>query len=362
MVDITSDANGCFSISDEKTSNIVRFVSYDSRGMNSSKQSYLRGVLADCDILFLQEHWLSEDQLCSLNMLSADHVSVGVSGFGNECVLSGRPFGGCAIFWRKTLSLAATPVVTNSRRICALHLSGNGSSLLCVCVYMPYESDSTSTDEFQFQLSIVDTVISQFPNSHIILGGDFNVDLSRNWTNTTVLNDYCRQACLFPVIHHERSIVDYTHHFNMKHFGSIDHFIVSEQLYQVSVCKQLVLHDVDNTSDHDPLCLHLALDVAQMDFCQRISHPKPSWDKAKDTHIAAYKELLSAKLRDIELPYLALVCKDVCCTNIDHVCSLNKYCNEIADACISSAEATIPVSRCRSTRGCIPGWSEYVAP
>ena len=68
----------------------------------------------------------------------------------------------------------------------------------------------------------------------------------------------------------------------MKHFGSIDHFIVSEQLYHVSVCKQLVLHDVYNTSDHDPLCLHFALDVAQMDFCQRISHPKPSWDKAKD--------------------------------------------------------------------------------
>ena len=53
--------------------------------MNSSKQSYLRAVLADCDILFLQEHWLSEDQLCSLNMLSADHASVGISGIDNEC-------------------------------------------------------------------------------------------------------------------------------------------------------------------------------------------------------------------------------------------------------------------------------------
>jgi len=41
-------------------------------------------------------------------MLSADHVSVGVSSFDNEGVLSGRPVGGCAIFRRKTLYLTAT--------------------------------------------------------------------------------------------------------------------------------------------------------------------------------------------------------------------------------------------------------------
>jgi len=114
-------------------------------------------------------------------------------------------------------------VVTNSRRICAIHFIGKGISLLCVCVYMPYESDSTSVDEFHFQLSTVDSVISQCPDSHIILGGDCNVDLSTNWTNTKVLDDYCLHACLFPVIRYENSTVDYKHHFNMKYFGSIDH-------------------------------------------------------------------------------------------------------------------------------------------
>jgi len=37
---------------------------------------------------------------------------------------------------------------------------------------------------------------SQPMSSYIILGGDFNVDLSRNWANTKVLEDYCLQACL----------------------------------------------------------------------------------------------------------------------------------------------------------------------
>ena len=78
--------------------NLKRFMSFNSRGFNESKQCYIRSILSGCDLLFLQEHWLSEDQLCWLNGLSSDHVAVGVSGFGNSDILDGRPFGGCAIF------------------------------------------------------------------------------------------------------------------------------------------------------------------------------------------------------------------------------------------------------------------------
>ena len=61
----------------------------------------------------------------------------------------------------------------------------------------------TSVYEFLFHLSTVDSVVSQYPDSHIILGGDFNVDLSRNWTTTKVLDDYFLYACLLSVSRHE---------------------------------------------------------------------------------------------------------------------------------------------------------------
>ena len=203
-------------------------------------------------------------------------------------------------------------------------------------------------DELQFQLSTVDTIIIQYHwDCHIILGGDFNVDMSRNWSNTMILDDYCSQANLFPVTRHKNSVVDYMHHFNIKHFSSLDHFIISEQLYQASVDKQFVLHDIDNTSDHEPLCMHLAMTVAQVDFCHRVVYPKPSWDKASDSHIAAYKNLLRIELSNVVLPYSALLCKDMCCSNIEHICSLNDYLiNQIANVCLSSANDTIPMSRC----------------
>jgi len=57
------------------------------------------------------------------------------------------------------------------------------------------------------------------------------------------------------------------------------------------------------------------------------------------------------------LSYSAILCKDVCCTNIEHIDSLNVYASQIATACLSSANDTIPFPRCRGTRGCIPGWT-----
>ena len=60
---------------------------------------------------------------------------------------------------------------------------------------------------------------------------------------------------LYSVFSHSISRLDYTHHFNMKHFSHLDHFVDSEQLYQASVCKQFVVHDVDNASDHDPYAI-----------------------------------------------------------------------------------------------------------
>ena len=65
---------------------MIRFVSYNGRGFNVDKQKYVQKMLRDCDIMLLQEHWLSDSQLSILDTLSPDHASVAVSGFGNNSV------------------------------------------------------------------------------------------------------------------------------------------------------------------------------------------------------------------------------------------------------------------------------------
>jgi len=151
----------------------LRFCSYNCRGFNSFKQSYLRSLLHECDFLFLQEHWLSVSQISSLNSISADHMAIGVCGFDNSDVLSGRPYGGCAIFWRKTVDAQITVVDTCSKRMCALRIRSNFANLLLISVYMPYEDsckNSSRIDEFVSMLSAIDYLNSQHQDCFIIVG------------------------------------------------------------------------------------------------------------------------------------------------------------------------------------------------
>ena len=75
-------------------------------------------------------------------------------------MLRGKPYGGCAIFLRSSLSFKISTVVTNSRRVCAVLLESECVKLLCICVYMPYEADMSSVSQcyFSYGFSVKVTV------------------------------------------------------------------------------------------------------------------------------------------------------------------------------------------------------------
>jgi len=121
----------------------LKFVSYNCHGFNDAKHVYLSKLLECCDILFLQEHWLSESQLDGLSDVSCTQFASGISGFGCSDVPKGRPYGGCAIFWRRSLKFEIRPVMAGSRRVCTLLFSCAEHKLLCINAYMPFADDAT---------------------------------------------------------------------------------------------------------------------------------------------------------------------------------------------------------------------------
>ena len=48
--------------------------SHNCRGFNFVKRDYIQKLLDECDILFLQEHWLSERRLVDLNVHPQFHI------------------------------------------------------------------------------------------------------------------------------------------------------------------------------------------------------------------------------------------------------------------------------------------------
>ena len=96
-------------------------------------------------------------------------------------------------------------------------------------MYLPQEDDGNSIHELGLQLAVIEDLINSNPNSHVICGGDYNVDFSRNWQHTHIVNEFCDSNNLFPVIKcikHSCSNIDFTYHFNMSRFNILDHFIV----------------------------------------------------------------------------------------------------------------------------------------
>jgi hypothetical protein len=112
-------------------------MSYNCRGFNKVKSAYIKSLLTNCTILFLQEHWLSEEQLRLLSDIDAEFQCAGVSGFDNSDILIGRPFGGCAILWRSDLLVTVSTLSTCSRRVCAIRMLNDNVKLLFINVYMP---------------------------------------------------------------------------------------------------------------------------------------------------------------------------------------------------------------------------------
>jgi len=64
--------------------------------------------------------------------------------------------------------------------MCAIRISNESFKLLLINIYMPYENQDDTTDEFADQLFIIETLINDICDCHIIVGGDFNVDFARN--------------------------------------------------------------------------------------------------------------------------------------------------------------------------------------
>ena len=130
-------------------------------------------------------------------------------------------------------------------------------------------------------------------------------------------------------------------------------------VFVVSVSK----HVVDNESDHDPLILHLDINIDRLASTTPCYKYRPAWSKASKEHIENYKLELQACLQRVDVPYQALFCRDVLCSNIEHITSLNRFSADIVTSCVDAANMTKPLSSCprvchTGARDIIPGWSE----
>ena len=106
------------------TTSHLRVVSYNCRGWISAVP-FIDSIVGKFDLCFSQEHWLLNDQLSSLDF-HPDFCSTAtccMSGMNSSDLIIGRPFGGCAILFRKSLIPAIIRLKSLSTRFCALYIT-----------------------------------------------------------------------------------------------------------------------------------------------------------------------------------------------------------------------------------------------
>ena len=112
-----------------------------------------------------------------LSQICSEFYSKGVTAMDVEdAVHTGRPHGGIAILWKKTLGDAAKPVMYDDGRLLGLELNCLNTKLLIINAYMPYCSPENS-DEYEFYLAKLESIISAANTHCSMIMGDLNANL-----------------------------------------------------------------------------------------------------------------------------------------------------------------------------------------
>ena len=155
---------------------LLSMIKVCSFNCNSLKNSIteVRELCDKNDVIFLQETWLSNFELFMLNNIHNNFLGLGVSAFdSSSALLSGRPFGGVAILWKRSLQ-CNLKVTIISERIMEVDILTHLGVVSLLNVYLPTDyRDYESRDQFCMclgQLACTIDVISSKTNYFGIIG------------------------------------------------------------------------------------------------------------------------------------------------------------------------------------------------
>lgn len=136
-----------------------------------------------------------------------------------------------------------------------------------LCIYMPFydtrnrDSRETCMLETIDTLSMVKNILDDFPNHHVIIGGDLNTELKGASPFDPLWEDLMQRKNLkcSDESTQNKNTIDYTyHHETLNHKKWNDHFIVDSE-FLAAMQNQRILDEGDNVSDHKPLIFEMNL-------------------------------------------------------------------------------------------------------
>ncbi len=341
----------------------LRVASFNCKNVKTSITEICK-LCNTCDIVFLQETWLSPQEYHFLESIDNDFYVTCSSPMDVESeVLRGRPRGGCAILYRKSLAGCKSYVIPEcDSRAIALKVPIKGDTVLFINTYMPYERHD-NIDDFIFYLSQIHSYIDNSGSSYSCIVGDFNANIRDNDNSkfTHEIFDFCSSegfTLADKLLCDADTFTFYSEAHHTVHW--LDHYIISDNF--VHVCNDIHVDYTFATSDHFPIfavfdvdCIHTTY---QSGTCNVNRVP---WDSLSDDELHRYQDITLDNLKSVVIDHDLLLCDDANCHNPHHISGIDRLYCDIIDSLTSSSEQFIKIKSRGARFKQVPGWNEYCA-
>ena len=276
----------------------IKLCSFNCKGFNISKVKHINDILLSCDILMLQETWLLESQIGTINQYFSDFNTYGISGMNEKVLIQGRKYGGCSFLFKKSLASSITYVSLKLNRVCCIKIRTEFGYIYVFNVYMPCDTLSNEyLDEYNTVLSSISTCLHDHKVDYCLIAGDLNTDLSRHLSGNTIsLNSFIAIENLEFILPKFHNNVPFTFTSITQSKSLIDHYIVSQNLLS-HVSDYFTKDSIDNLSDHIPLYCMLSCSLDYTLYANvPFSRSSPQWESVTNDQIYNYQVCLNSML------------------------------------------------------------------
>ena len=344
----------------------IDIASFNCKNIKSSVDE-VRQLCKGKDVVLLQETWLTKADIPILNQLDPAFNSKGISAMNSEDgLMTGRPFGGLAILWRKSLTQSYKIIDYSDERLLGIELQFGDKKLLILNIYLPYCS-AANHDEFIHYMAKIDAIISSADTPFTYIMGDWNADLTKDCNGLIQhsfgeeLQQFCTEEGL--VISDSELLQGHVYtHVNSGHGTTswLDHLITTTAGHNLVDSCNIEYGLV--SSDHLPITARILLPPG----CNRSTLPAESdskpgikihWDSLSDDQLHKYTDNTKDTLAAIQFNHDLAWCNDVHCKDPGHINAIERLYEDIVSA-LQQAGEDLQTESSTGFKG-LPGWNEF---
>ncbi|KAJ2937404.1 hypothetical protein O0L34_g19090 [Tuta absoluta] len=292
-----------------------KFISFNCKSLKRSMEC-IKTLSQRADVLCLQETWLFSHDIPLLGCISDDFGYTGTSAMDTSAgPVRGRPYGGVAILWRKSVFRSVSLIKCESARLVAIKAEVNDNhSIVIMSVYMPV-NHVDNLAEFTSCLGEMYAVIENSNVQSVFVLGDYNAHPYELFG--TELLDFCSEQQLVCADVEKLGINSDSYTFISEAHGTrswLDHLVVSQAAWKS--IENVTIHNDIFWSDHFPIELECNLNVLKlkMTYSNKLCN-KILWGVRDKEQIDMYYNYCNEKLRDVDFPAELSDCCDRLCNN-----------------------------------------------